>query len=155
MLLHDMWWNTPKVHLCYGIAKESMPGVFYLSLSLWLTPLLNFGMAYISNKTSPWSSINLPGTLPLKNHNLLQPPPTQPWQRLPGTPPHKTSTNSQALARKLVDKSDNWSLISADRNNKATLLLTILRCTSKSYTKDLSPRMSTLLFAGKHTKPFR
>jgi hypothetical protein len=54
-----------------------------------------------------------------------------------------------------TNKSDNWSLISADRNNKATLLLTILRCTCKSYAKDLSPRIMTLLFVGKHTKPFR
>lgn len=35
-------------------------------------------------------------------------------------------------------KSDKQSLISADRNNKATLLLTILRCTTQSYAKDLS-----------------
>ena len=54
-----------------------------------------------------------------------------------------------------TNKSDNWSLISADRNNKATLLLTILRCTFKSSAKDLSPRIMTLLYAGKHTKPFR
>ena len=46
-------------------------------------------------------------------------------------------------------------LISADRNNKATLLLTILRCTFKSSAKDLSPRIMTLLSAGKHSKPFR
>ena len=47
------------------------------------------------------------------------------------------------------DKSDNKGLISADRNNKATLLLTIPRCTFKSYAKDLSPRMVTLPSAGK------
>ncbi|CAL1192562.1 unnamed protein product, partial [Candida parapsilosis] len=63
-----------------------MPGVFYLSLSLWLTPSLNFGMAYISNKTSPWSSINLPGTLPLKNHNLLQLLPLNPGNAYPALP---------------------------------------------------------------------
>lgn len=38
----------------------------------------------------------------------------------------------------LAYKSDKQSLISADRNNKATLLLTILRCTTQSYAKDLS-----------------
>jgi hypothetical protein len=54
-----------------------------------------------------------------------------------------------------LDKSDNKSLISADRNNKATLLLTILRCTSKSSAKDLSPLINTLLSAGKHPRPFR
>ncbi|KAL6677342.1 hypothetical protein ACI3LX_000401 [Candidozyma auris] len=36
-------------------------------------------------------------------------------------------------------KPDNRGLISADRNNKATLPLTIPRCTSKSYAKDPSP----------------
>ena len=46
-------------------------------------------------------------------------------------------------------------LPSVDRNNKATLLLTIPRCTSKSYAKDLSSRILTLLSAGKHTRPFR
>lgn len=54
-----------------------------------------------------------------------------------------------------MNKSDNRGLISADRNNKATLLLTIPRCTSKSYTNDLSPRKMTLLSAGKHARPFR
>ncbi|KGK32710.1 hypothetical protein JL09_g6683, partial [Pichia kudriavzevii] len=37
------------------------------------------------------------------------------------------------LLRRRSNKSDNRGLISADRNNKATLLLTIPRCTSKSY----------------------
>ena len=46
-------------------------------------------------------------------------------------------------------------LRSVDRNNKATLLLTILRCTSKSSAKDLSPLINTLLSADKHPKPFR
>ncbi|CAI4617430.1 AHL_G0036750.mRNA.1.CDS.1 [Saccharomyces cerevisiae] len=54
-----------------------------------------------------------------------------------------------------ANKSDNKGLISADRNNKATLLLTIPRCTSKSYTNDLSPLKMTLLSAGKHPRPFR
>lgn len=53
------------------------------------------------------------------------------------------------------NKSDNKGLISADRNNKATLLLTIPRCTSKSYTNDLSSRKMTLQSAGKHPRPFR
>ncbi len=39
------------------------------------------------------------------------------------------------------NKSKNKGLISADRNNKATLLLTIPRSMFKSSTKDLSPRM--------------
>ena len=55
----------------------------------------------------------------------------------------------------IKNKSDNKGLISADRNNKATLLLTIPRCTSKSYTNDLSPRKMTLQFASKHPRPFR
>ncbi|CCL55187.1 conserved hypothetical protein [Clostridioides difficile E14] len=54
-----------------------------------------------------------------------------------------------------MNKSDNRGLISADRNNKATLLLTIPRCTSKSYTNDLSPRKMTLQSASKHPRPFR
>jgi hypothetical protein len=39
-------------------------------------------------------------------------------------------------------------LVSADRNNKATLPLTTPRCTIKSSAKDLSPRIVKLLTAG-------
>ena len=52
-------------------------------------------------------------------------------------------------------KSDNKGLISADRNNKATLLLTIPRCTSKSYTNDLSSHITKLQSASKDPSPFR
>ena len=69
----------------------------------------------------------------------------------PNTPPH--CRLPPAAPRN--NKSDNKGLISADRNNKATLLLTIPRCTSKSYTNDLSSRKMTLQSAGKHPRPFR
>ena len=55
----------------------------------------------------------------------------------------------------LLHKSDNKSLISADRNNKATLLLTILRCTFKSSASDLSLRVVTLRSVGRVQSPFR
>lgn len=79
-------------------------------------------------------------------------------------PSHKTNTPSLNPGRplstpkeleRIENKSDNRGLISADRNNKATLLLTIPRCTSKSYTNDLSSRKMTLQSAGKHPRPFR
>ena len=41
---------------------------------------------------------------------------------------------------------ENKGLISADRNNKATLLLTIPRSVFKSSTKDLSPPISCIAF---------
>lgn len=71
-------------------------------------------------------------------------------------PPHEDLSHTCGIRfRCRSNKSDNRGLISADRNNKATLLLTIPRCTSKSYAKDLSSRILTLLSAGKHTQPFR
>ena len=41
---------------------------------------------------------------------------------------------------------ENTGLISADRNNKATLLLTIPSFVFKSSTKDLSPPISYIVF---------
>jgi hypothetical protein len=41
---------------------------------------------------------------------------------------------------------ENKGLISADRNNKATLLLTIPRFVFKSSAKDLSPPISNIVF---------
>ncbi len=41
---------------------------------------------------------------------------------------------------------ENKGLISADRNNKATLLLTIPRSVFKSSAKDLSPPISCIVF---------
>lgn len=66
-----------------------------------------------------------------------------------------THASSCQHTSRCFHKSDNKSLISTDRNNKATLLFTILRCTFKSSAKDLSPRIITLLSASKHPKPFR
>lgn len=45
---------------------------------------------------------------------------------------------------------ENKSLISADRSNKATLLLTILRFVFKSSAKDLSPPIFHISISGTH-----
>ena len=75
---------------------------------------------------------------------------------LPPAPCFPGSPAKRNEKRKKSNKSDNRGLTSADRNNKATLLLTIPRCTAKSYTYDLSPRTSmTLQSAGKRPRPFR
>ena len=49
----------------------------------------------------------------------------------------------------------NKGLISADRNNKATLLLTIPRSVFKSSTKDLSPPISKIAFQRLPVQRFR
>jgi hypothetical protein len=50
---------------------------------------------------------------------------------------------------------ENKGLISADRNNKATLLLTIPRFVFKSSTKDLSPPISCIVFRWLQPSRFR
>lgn len=92
-------------------------------------------------------------------HTLAQVAPPQGFQLPASCPPAPYFPGSPAKRnekRKKSNKSDNRGLTSADRNNKATLLLTIPRCTAKSYTYDLSPRTSmTLQSAGKRPRPFR
>lgn len=47
-----------------------------------------------------------------------------------------------------------YGLVSADRNNKATLPLTTPRCTSKSFAKDLSLRIVKLQYTHEEGKFF-
>ena len=75
-------------------------------------------------------------------------PRAQPNAAAPGPPNHSTSqSHSKArgapapgmTGRGSLNKSGIKGLVSADRNNKATLPLTTPRSTTKSYAKDLSP----------------
>ena len=79
-------------------------------------------------RLSPYHQYHLLPPLP---HSLTLPPLPSP-HTLPHTP-ETTARLYGPLLRRRSNKSDNRGLISADRNNKATLLLTIPRCTSKSY----------------------
>ena len=58
------------------------------------------------------------------------------------------------MCQKTQIKAHN-GLASVDRNNKATLLLTAPPHTTKSYTKDLSQLIITLLFTNIYSKLFR
>ena len=97
-------------------------------------------------------------THPMLPHQVDSPPLRRKRGETPHTHPSLNPGRPLSASKELErikNKSDNRGLISADRNNKATLLLTIPRCTSKSYTNDLSSRKMTLQSAGKHPRPFR
>ena len=70
--------------------------------------------------------------------------------------PNKLSVLRLAGVRKCQKTNlENKGLISADRNNKATLLLTIPRSVFKSSAKDLSPPISCIMFQRLQTSHFR
>ena len=70
------------------------------------------------------------------------------------TPNLKESSNSPGYSEKIGEIEAKEGLPSADRNNKATLLLTGPFRTSKSSAKDLTPRVSKLQYAN-HRRPLR